>query len=286
MTVSTPPLPFVSIRDLALNPAHSVVEGLLYPKRSQSAGEPLLRQRLQELERLGVEGFFDTQLPNAKRLGKWHALGLGYRGVVLLALWRGKTVALKLRRTDLNQADVTSLLPEAKALQLANGVGVGPTCWSAGEHCIAMDWVRGDRFIDWVYRAPDDPGYPADETVRVVLLQLADSSFRLDQLGLDHGELNCVASHVLVPEGSGEPPVIIDFSQASRGRRPANVTALVQGLLIGTSIPKALARRFCLPEKEEAIARLRAYKQEPNEVNFARVRSLLESCATLRPPSP
>ena len=145
MTVSTPLLPFVSIRDLALNPAHPVVEGLLYPKGSQSAGEPLLRQRLRELKQLGVEGFFDARLPNAKRLGKWHALGLGYRGVVLLALWRGKTVALKLRRMDLSPADVVSLLPEAEALRLANGVGVGPTCWAASDHCIVMDWVRGDR---------------------------------------------------------------------------------------------------------------------------------------------
>lgn len=267
------------------------MEGLLYPE----SPEALLGQRLRELEQLGVEGFFDANFPTSKRLQGWHVLGLGYRGVVMLGRWRGKPVALKLRRSDVRQTDCASLLPEAEALRLANGVGVGPTCWAASENCIVMDWVRGDRFIDWVYRAPTESHYPPDKTVRVVLLQLADAAFRLDQLGLDHGELNCIASHVIVPSGQDkdldkglEPqPVIIDFSQASRERqRPANVTALVQGLLIGTSIPKALARRFRLPEKEEAIARLRAYKQEPSEVNFGKVRSLLESCATLRPPRP
>ncbi|NJR69227.1 MAG: serine/threonine protein kinase [Synechococcales cyanobacterium CRU_2_2] len=228
------------------------------------------------MEQLGVEGFYDAMAwPTAKRLLGWHVLGRGYRGVVFLGRWRGKTVALKLRRAD--AVPGASLLAEAAALALANGVQLGPTLWSASEGCLVMDSVMGDRLIDWVYREPTKPGYPSNAEVSAVLLQLAEAGFRLDQLGLDHGELSCVASHAMVcSELSGAPEaVMIDFGQASLERRACNVTAMIQGLLIGTSIPQALARRFVLPGREVAIAPLRAYKRFPSPETFAEVRSLV-----------
>lgn len=267
-------LPFVSLDELWHNPSGPLAAALLYP--AGVGGSRSLSLRLRQLGQLGVEGFYDAVTwPTVKRLLGWHVLGRGYRGVVLLGRWRGKTVALKLRRAD--AAPGASLLAEAAALALASGVQVGPRLWAATEDCLVMDAVMGDRLIDWVYREPTTPGYPPNAEVSAVLLQLAEASFRLDQLGLDHGELSCVASHAMVCSRPDGPPeaVVIDFGQASLERRACNVTAMIQGLLIGTSIPQALARRFVLPEREVAIAPLRAYKRSPSSETFAEVRSLV-----------
>ncbi len=234
----------------------------------RSHGQALLASRLGDLTKLGVTsaaGGLEGGSPASSLMG-WPVLGLGYCGLVLLGQWQGKSVAVKLLRPD---AGRPSLWAEAQALQLANGVGVGPTYWTHSEGVLVMDWVRGDRLIDWLDHKLLTVPTP---TVQAVLLQLADASFRLDQLGLDHGELNCMASHGIV---KGDRATIIDFSRASTQRRVSNVTALIQGLLIGTRLPQLLARRFLPLERSETIACLQAYKRDPCLEHFEAVRSRL-----------
>ena len=58
------------------------------------------------------------------------------------------------------------------------------------------------------------------KTVKKVL----EDCYRLDQLGLDHGELSNISKHVIV----GKKTTLIDFESSSTNRRVSNVTSACQ----------------------------------------------------------
>ena len=60
-----------------------------------------------------------------------------------------------------------------------------------------------------------------------------EQCFRLDQIGLDHGELSKAPKHLLVDKT--KRIFIVDFETASIERRVANVTAVCQYLFGGNS---------------------------------------------------
>lgn len=226
---------------------------IAYPQGDPEA----VAQRLAWLQREGVTAVYRQ---GSRSVDGFAILGLGYRGLVLLVQWRGQPVALKLRRL---KADEVDLSQEAEALEAANQVGVGPQLLRANRECLLMDYCPGAGLLQWLQQDSPDLGHTWQ-----VLQQLLDQAFRLDQLGLDHGDLRCVTEHVRV---QGDRPVLIDFGGASRDRRPANVTTLTQGIWIGTAIAGYLQQHFagtsfaCAtgPRRIQLIEHLRQYKLNP-----------------------
>jgi len=131
-----------------------------------------------------------------------------------------------------------------------------------------MELVGGPYLRDWV----DGMGLgDADEFRRLVGLLLWDAR-RLDEAGLDHGEMVRLRRHVVV---SGGRPVIIDFESASTERRPANVTTVVQSIYLNVSVSKRIAGYVEMPDRGELMEALRAYKAESSEDAFLRLRGVL-----------
>ena len=247
----------VEVRRLVEEPFSYV---LAYP-RPESA---VLEARMRQLRELGIT---HIEFCGRKAIGKLKVLGKGHVGIVLAArTGEGLKVALKVRRVD---ADRTSLSHEAEMLELANSVGVGPKLIAHTDDFIVMEFIEGPHLPDWLSSRPERG------QVREVLRKLFLKCWRLDRIGLDHGELSRAHSHVLVqPKGPGPPePRILDFESASRDRRPSNLTSICQYVFIRVSrLVKPLIR---LPGREELIAALRAYKAKMGEEEFARV---LEVC--------
>ena len=235
---------------------------LCYPKPSPEEFE----QRLRELEELGVEAL---ELSGGKQLGKFQVLGKGTSALVLKALKGGERFALKVRRVD---AGRPSLLKEAELTLKANQVKVGPKLHAFTVNMLLLELVEGELFLEWLRRLEAKPEHRrlALNFLSELLLQCR----RLDQVGIDHGELSRASKHVLV---RGVSPVILDFGKASVERRPANVTAITQFLVVKRAASLELERILGVSwPREKVFQALREYKFNPSEEAFQRVLRLFE----------
>ena len=104
--------------------------------------------------------------------------------------------------------------------------------------------------------------------VRVIL----DIAWRLDQSGLDHGELTRIRRHYIVTD---DGPRVIDFESASFDRPPSNLTSTVQSLFMSHRFGQVLGRVYPMPDREALIGVLKRYKPEQTEENY---RAVLEAC--------
>ena len=174
----------------------------------------LAKERFSILEESGVEEVLDE---GRVELGGHRVLGKGHASLVLAGIWMGRKAAIKVLRTDSKR---NTLEKEALLLRLANSVGVGPKLYADLGFAVIMEFIPGIRFGEWV---PKD-GEEGRRIIRDLLLQCR----KLDEIGLDHGELSNPARHVIV----GPRVVIIDFESASLERRPTNVTSVAQHLFL------------------------------------------------------
>lgn len=247
----------VSLTEMLESP-HQIL--LAYPHPEPA----VLNNRVAELKALGVDQIYPV---GDNQLGGFAILGMGYCGLVMVALWRGQRVALKARRTDAPRASLTR---EAQLLAIANQGHIGPRYLAHSINFLVMDYLPGVLFLPWVTHTVTQGDRAGLQTV---LVQLLEDAFRLDQLGIDHGNLRCITHHAIVQNDRAH---MIDFSTASRDRRPANVTTLTQGLFISTAVAEQVKQLFSI-EKSALIERLRAYKQRRDRASFEQlVRFLLD----------
>lgn len=222
------------------------------------------QNRVEELRSLGVlalefsgsASVFGVKVP---------VLGKGFVGIVVVAHVGTERLAVKILRLDSGRSD---LLHEAKMLEKANSVAVGPRLASATKNFLLMQLIEGSLLPDWL----EDQRDPAQ--VKAVLKEVLEQCFRLDQTDLDHGELSKAPKHVLVDK-SGKP-FIVDFETASTERRTANVTAVSQYLFVGNSSAAQTLRKL-LGERGKLglVAALNTYKKNKNRSSFE---SLLSAC--------
>ncbi|MCW3996638.1 MAG: serine/threonine protein kinase [Candidatus Bathyarchaeota archaeon] len=215
-----------------------------YPRVTQEE----LEGRLAELRRFGVEALEFRGKSSAFTVP---VLGKGYVGVVVVAHVCGERIALKMRRVD---ADRKSLEHEAGLLVRANAVNVGPRFLAVSKNFLLMQLVEGDLLLHWlaVHREKG--------LMRNVLADVLEQCWRLDEAGLDHGELSKAPKHLLV-DGANKP-FIVDFESASVERKVANVTGVCQFLFQGNSdAAKLIAETLGESSRSELVDALRDYKK-------------------------
>ena len=240
----------VAVNELVEEPYSSV---LGYPKCARDE----LESRVKELESIGVKGII---FEGSSKVGKLDLLGKGCVSVVVKAVLDDKTVALKIRRLD---ADRESMEREAGFLKIANSVDVGPKFVATSRNFLAMGLADGQKMVDWIKQDLDA------QEIRSVALQVLEQCFRLDAIGLDHGELSNLNKHVIV----GKDITIIDFESASTERRVSNVTSAAQCLFIGSAIARKVRSVLKIDSTDEIIQSLKKYK---NNVGKENLESLIE----------
>jgi putative serine/threonine protein kinase len=235
---------------------------LCWPQYNMDEAE----KRISQLRKLGVQAISPG---GPHRIFGTPVLGKGHSGIVIKAYYEGLDVALKVRRTD---ADRKTMNREAEYITHANKWKVGPKLYGYSHDFIIMELIKGQYVDDWVTNNLDKP-----EAVKKAIKSLLDIAWRLDQSGLDHGELTRIKRHYIVtPDG----PRVIDFESASQKRRPSNLTSTVQSLYFNYRFSQILDRSFYLPEKEKIIKSLKIYKTNPTCQNFLKI---VEICGTLPP---
>jgi putative serine/threonine protein kinase len=244
----------VSTENLNTEPYASI---LCYPK----ATEAEVQNRIDELKALGVSAIEFSGNGNAFNVP---VLGKGFVGVVVTAHLNLQRGALKIRRVD---ADRPSLLHEAEMLTKTNAVQVGPRLIRVSKNFLLMQLINGDPLPAWL-KTPREK-----EEVRKVLADILEQCWRLDGVGVDHGELSKAPKHLIV-DGAGKP-WIIDFETASDTRKPANITAVCQYLFMGCgTVAGAVAEALGERNRSEIIEALRCYKKERTRENFDRVKQV------------
>ena len=233
---------------------------LCFPNPSETE----LQNRVEELRSHGVTALEFSGTASVFGVGV-PVLGKGFVGIVVIAHVNGQRVAVKIRRVDSDRAD---LLHEARMLSKANSVNVAPRLMTASKNFLLMQLIDGDLLPNWLKTNKDTTA------VIQVLMEVLEQCFRLDQVGLDHGELSKAPKHLLVDKT--EKPFIVDFETASVERRVANVTAVCQYLFAGNSTAsKILSEIFGERNRLELIDVLKAYKKNRTREYFE---DLVEFC--------
>ncbi len=226
---------------------------ICYPKYTLKE----FKQRLGELERLHVNM---VEFIGPKKIYNIPVLGKGCVGIVIAAYRKDKKVALKIRRTD---ADRVTMQNEAKMLQKANKISVGPQFLGRTKNFLLMEYVKGKLLPEWINTIA---GKGAKTRLRGVLQSVLEQAWSLDNAGLDHGELSHAPKHVIVM--SSDKPCIVDFETASTSRQVSNVTSLSQYFFIKSQIAKLIHKKIGVINENELISTLRIYKSRRTRRNF------------------
>lgn len=245
----------VPVQELNAEPYASVV---CYPRVTTDE----MQSRLQELKELGVEFVEFSGKGAAFTLP---VLGKGYVGIVVVAHVGSEKYALKMQRVD---SDRESLEREADLLAKANRVGVGPKLVGVTKHLLLMELVDGDLLEKWLEK------HRKSDSVRKMLSDILEQCWRLDEIGLDHGELSKAPKHLLM--NKTDKPFIVDFETASLNRNASNVTSVCQFLFQGNSkVCKSIAEVLGQRDRDKLVSALKRYKKERDRLNFE---AILEVC--------
>jgi len=127
-----------------------------------------------------------------------------------------------------------SLGLEGEILKEVNKAGIGPRTIAVKDTVIAMEYIRGEFFSEWLKarRVIDR------NNVRMVVKGLLGQCWTLDNIGIDHGELSDAKKHVLIDQQG--TPRIIDFESASRERTCRNLVSIAGYLFFKKKIADCL----------------------------------------------
>ena len=212
-----------------------------------------LRRRIVELRSLNVEML---EFSGRSEVAGLPILGKGCVSLVLLAHLKCGRAALKVRRVDSGRE---SMNHEARMLHLANSVDVGPKIIDFTENFLLMQYINGFPLREWLEKS--DPS--ADE-VRMLLREILEKCWRLDAIGLDHGELSRASKHIIVDFSNRAQ--IIDFESSSTNRRVSNVTSICQYLFLRGEIADIIGKMNIKPGRKRLLAALKAYKRNPSRM--------------------
>jgi len=225
------------------------------------------KQRLKELEKLKISAI---EFIGQKQVHSLPVLGKGCVGIVVIAYRNNEKVALKIRQADANRS---TMQHEAHMLKKANEIGIGPCLLRTTRNFLLMEYIEGDLLPEWINTLE---GKNARERLCHVSRLILEQAWKLDNIGLDHGELSHAPKHIIIKPN--DVPCLVDFETASISRAVSNVTSLCQYLFIGSSLAKLVQRKLGDINKETLVEVLRAYKKKRGEESF---KEILKMCKVL-----
>jgi len=231
----------------------------VYPRGTKAQ----IKSRIKELQGLDVQSIsFQGEL----KIGTINVLGKGYVGIVVLGKLGRKKVAIKIRRND---SPRKNLKKEAQLLQITNRYGVGPKLIDFSKNFLVMEYLEGEKIGKWI---SDLKTKLRSSQIKTVIKKVLEDCYKLDMIGLDHGELSRMPKHVIV----GKKITIIDFESSSMERKVSNVTSATQAFFIGSGISKTVKHICKVPKKTKIISVLRRYKQNQSRESFESLLNVLK----------
>jgi putative serine/threonine protein kinase len=250
----------INVSDLKVDLHGSV---LCYPGKDLSS----FSNRVKQLKELGIG---KVTFEGSSKIGSYGVVGKGCVSVVLKARLEDHddlVVALKSRRVDANRE---SMRKDYDLQRIANSVGVGPTAIRASNDFFAMEYVDSTKIGKWLEKLKTKG---SKKLVKSILRDSLAQCFKLDERGLDHGELSNPTKHILIrkdKEGEAIPKtVIIDYESSSIARRASNFTSVAQFFFLGSYQSTKIKRIIGFDgTKSNLISLLKDYKTAPSVESF------------------
>ena len=238
----------MNVSDLSQEPYSHVIT---YPKYNISD----IENRIKELNQLKINTIiFEGNV----HFGSTHVLGKGCESVVVKAKFNDQIFALKIRRTDSSRFNLNN---EVEYLRLANSVDVGPKLKNYTDNMILMELITDITLSTWIENlSSNDSALHLKNNIRDLLVQCR----KLDNIGLDHGELSNLFKHVFV----GEKTSILDFESSSISRRVKNVSSAIQWLFIGGPFSPKIRDYLNISNVDDVKNYTKLYKSKMNDSSF------------------
>jgi len=163
----------------------------------------------------------------------------GHRGIVEI---KGKFVT-KRALTAYYDAE-----GEAKFLKLLNKHGIGPKYKSHSKEYLKMEYIHGDRIIDYIKRS-------SKEDILTVIDRILEQLFALDRLMINKQEMTNPYKHIIV---RNDLPILIDFERCAYTKKPKNITQFIQFLIKLTGVFKEKGMKV---DKEGLLDIAKRYKK-------------------------
>lgn len=242
--------------------SHKLVDLLCYPKFCSDE----YQSRISELRSLKIK-FVILEGPTV--LNSVHIIGKGNEGLVLKVRdFSSNTMAVKIRRTDSCRITMENEFNFYKYVNLHN---IGPNAYLHTKNILLMECIEGLSARKWFF----SPTTKLD-LVRRVIIDILSQCYKLDMMGIDHGQLNKLDNHVII-SADGSKCTIVDFESASRQRKVNNVTSALQGLIFKGPISRQVNSILNYDNKQsELLSLLSIYKHEKCRKNFDSILSLIK----------
>jgi len=190
-------------------------------------------------------------------------LAKGKRGHVYLTTWKRRKAVVK--RLSPASPSPGALKHEAMFLEKANALGIGPKLYSAQNDGIVMEYVEGERILNFF----KDPSHSSQDIVQIckaILLQC----HTLDRNAINKMELTNPYKHIIIRrKGKEWEPVMIDFERCHMTKKPKNVTQFLQFLTSGVA-KHAFGGKISF-DKDIFWALAREYKNGQDDAAFSRI---------------
>ncbi len=195
-------------------------------------------------------------------------LGKGCEGLVLkVQNTSNEIMALKIKRTDSCRF---SMKNEFDRYNIANRNNIGPKVYSYTNNALLMEFLEGYSAKDWFLKTDLDPSL-----IRNVVISILNQCYILDNINLDHGQLNKLNNHIII-SADGSRCTIVDFESASTTRKVTNLTSVFQGLFLRGMISKQINKFINYENKRNEFLRLlKIYKNDKSKENFDSLISLI-----------
>ncbi|VFJ13753.1 serine/threonine protein kinase [Candidatus Nitrosocosmicus franklandus] len=242
--------------------SYKLADLLCYPKFDSVE----YRDRINELRSLNIK-FVILEGPTV--LNSINILGKGNEGLVLKVRdFKNNTMAVKIKRTDSCRIAMENEFNFYKYVNLHN---IGPSAYLHTKNMLLMECIEGLSARKWFFSS-----ITKLDLVRRVILDILNQCFKLDVMGIDHGQLNKLDNHVIISH-DGSKCTIVDFESASRNRKVNNVTSAIQGLFFRGPIAEQVKTIYNNTNmRSELQSLLTIYKKEKCRENFDSILSLIK----------
>ncbi|MCK4589708.1 MAG: methyltransferase [Nanoarchaeota archaeon] len=188
---------------------------------------------------------------NKKKVTDIEYLAHGKRGMVFTGDYRGKKIAVKVKKKSSEAVD--RIKNESLWLERLNKVGIGPKLLFHNENFLAYEFVSGEFIMDFFSRA-------SKARQKKVLKDVFMQCFMMDELRINKEEMHHPLKHVLVDY----PRVtLLDFERVYYTKNPHNVTQFVQFVSNVLKLDKRKMRILAKRYKDEmTLKNLKAILKE------------------------
>ncbi|MBC8494806.1 hypothetical protein H8D36_01500 [archaeon] len=174
----------------------------------------------------------------------------------------GKEVCVKEVNPDSEAEDV--IKSEAKFLKMVNEIGIGPKLLKEEEDKVFMEFVHGERILDFFERAPKTG-------IVKVIKESLNQAHKMDEIGINKYELTNPYKHIIVHY---EKPIMIDFERCKEVKNPKNVTQLVQFITSGR-VKRLLKEKKIDLDTDELRELAKKYKEKYDDKFFKDIKETI-----------